>query len=85
MKKEWPDYGWIFLTGYVIGYDVWALKNHQPTLTADLRSSLRHPAKRWPVILAWMLLTFHLFGPEKYDPFWPLEEAVLLMGKKLGW
>jgi len=80
-----PDHGWWLLTAYIVGYDIWAMKNKQPTLTADFRGAICHPIKRLPVILAWGILTVHLFGPEKYDPLKPLEKTLTKIGQRLGW
>jgi len=43
-------------------------------MSTSFRDALSHPIKRWPVIVIWLGLTFHLFDfffPEhikKYEP-----------------
>lgn len=71
---------WLGLTVYVVGVDTLLIiherkgKKEFYTMSTAFRSALAHPVRRWPVIVAWTLLTLHLFDfffPEKirqYDP-----------------
>lgn len=80
MNLQPPHYAWFGLTIYVITADVILIsferrgKDGFYTMSTAFRSGLAHPIHRWPLIMAWTLLTLHLFDfffPEKirqYDP-----------------
>lgn len=55
-------WGWAGLWAFVAGYDIWAIRNDKPTLSETFGVALKHPIKRWPVMLAWGGLTLHLFA-----------------------
>lgn len=61
---------WFGLVFYIVSYDVWAARNQKETLSMAFYNSLKHPIRRWPVILIWVYITAHLFKflPERYDP-----------------
>lgn len=64
--------GWVLLTLFVFGWDFLVAHKHSgETLSHAFNDAARHPAYRWPVSLAWLLTTLHLFGwmPEKVDPY----------------
>lgn len=64
--------GWALLTLFVFGWDFWvAHKRGGETLSHAFKDAAAHPLYRWPVALAWLLTTLHLFGwvPEKVDPY----------------
>lgn len=66
---------WLGLVGYVTSADVVLLnknmkarKNGKPyeryaTMSVCLGDSLEHPIKRWPLSLAWLVVSIHLFSP----------------------
>jgi hypothetical protein len=81
MKLRPAGYCWLGLTIYVIGADLFLLiqerkgKPNYYTMSSAFRDALRHPVRRWPVILMWLLLTFHLFDfffPEKLRQLEPI-------------
>jgi hypothetical protein len=55
-------HGWLGLVGYVIAVDGWLILKGRQTLSSAFYEAVRHPRRRWPVILAWAYLTLHLFG-----------------------
>lgn len=71
---------WLGLTIYVLAADTYLItqefngKTNYYTMSSSFRYALSHPIARWPVILIWLLLTFHLFDfffPEqvrRYEP-----------------
>lgn len=61
---------WIGLTAYVALYDSYAVLSRKDTMSTAFLNAIRHPRRRWPVILTWAYVTAHLFKfiPEKYDP-----------------
>jgi len=71
---------WLGLSIYVVTADTFLIvqerkgKEQYCTMSTSFRYALAHPIKRWPVILIWGLVTFHLFDwffPEqirKYEP-----------------
>lgn len=52
---------WLGLAGYVLAVDVYALMTEKETLSEALGRGLVHPRRRWPVTIAWILTTKHLF------------------------
>lgn len=74
-------YAWLGLTVYVLAADSILIvqeyrgKPNYYTMSSGFRYALSHPVKRWPVILMWLLLTFHLFDfffPASVRRFEPL-------------
>lgn len=61
---------WVGLALYVIGYDVYAIKSGRSTLSAAFFSGFSHKVGRFGVIVAWVMLTGHLFRviPKRFDP-----------------
>lgn len=60
-------YAWLGLTVYVLASDTLLVvqerrgKADYYTMSSSFRYALAHPVRRWPVILMWLILTFHLF------------------------
>jgi len=79
-KIKPAGYCWLGLSLYVVSADMFLIVNERKdsekyyTMSSAFRDALAHPIKRWPVILMWLGLTFHLFDfffPEhikKYEP-----------------
>ena len=55
-------WGWIGLAVYVAAVDAWLIRARQHTLSEVFGDALKHPARRWPVVMAWVAITLHLFG-----------------------
>ena len=93
VKKLSPaGWSWFGLTIYVISADLYLIAQRQKgkmqfyTMSTAFRDSLSHPIKRWPIILIWTYLTFHLFNfffPERIRRLDPLSAlgAVMLSSK----
>lgn len=75
--------GWCWggLVGYVLIADSFLIKKsksgqtHYYTMSTAFRESLAHPIKRWPIMMLWGLLTFHLFDfffPDKVKQYEPI-------------
>lgn len=64
------DKAWFGLVAYIITYDIWAAVTKKETLSTSFYNSLKHPIRKWPVILVWSYITAHLFKliPDKFDP-----------------
>ncbi len=62
--------GWAGLVGFIASYDAYALKTNRETLSGAFHRSIKHPWKRWPVVLLWATVTAHLFHfiPRRWDP-----------------
>lgn len=58
--------GWLGLATYVTLWDLFA----KETLSLGFSDAVRHPKRRWQVILAWVYITAHLFVliPRRVDP-----------------
>lgn len=74
MNLQPPHYAWLGLTAYIVTADIILIsferrgKDGFYTMSTAFRSGLAHPIHRWPLIVAWTLLTLHLFDfffPEK--------------------
>lgn len=61
---------WAGLAAYIVSYDIYAISRKKDTLSMAFYEALKHPVKRWPVILIWTYITVHLFKflPDKFDP-----------------
>lgn len=80
MSVKPAHYAWFGLVVYITAVDIALVslegrgKEEFYTMSTAFRSGLAHPVHRWPLIVAWTLLTLHLFDfffPEKvrqYDP-----------------
>lgn len=78
MKLKPSGYAWLGLVIYVTCIDILLLrlkKRHgQPyrSMSEAFGEALKHPWKRWPIIVSWGVLTLHLFGvfiPDKFEKF----------------
>lgn len=58
--------GWIGLVAYVLAYDLYAIRYGKQTLSSAFYEALKHPQRRWLVIISWAYLTRHLFGLDRY-------------------
>lgn len=58
--------GWLILATFVTAWDVFA----DETLSTAFWRAMQDPKKRWPVIVAWLYITVHLFHilPDRFDP-----------------
>ena len=65
--RRWP---WVWLALGITAYDAFLLSTGSRSLSESFALSVRHPVRRWPTILAWTVLTAHLFAvlPRRYDP-----------------
>lgn len=63
--------GWLILSAYIFGYDTWAISTEHETLSSAFARTVRHPVRRWPTLVAYGVVTLHLFDhlPERFDPF----------------
>jgi len=86
MKPKLRPAGWCWLglTVYVINADAFLIYNERAgrtnyyTMSSAFRDAVKHPRKRWPIILAWLALTLHLFDfiiPIKIRQYDPLRMA----------
>lgn len=62
--------GWGLLAGYIGLYDTWALRTGRETLSSAFGRTIRHPVKRWPILVVYTVITLHLFDrlPPWLDP-----------------
>ena len=72
---------WFGLMIYVVSADTFLLvqefnnKENYYTMSSSFRYALKHPLRRWPLIVMWLILTFHLFDfffPERVRKFEPI-------------
>lgn len=86
-------YAWLGLTMYVIALDSMLIiqerrgKTSYYTMSTGFRYALQHPVKRWPVILMWLFLTFHLFDfffPPSVRRFEPVGAVGRFLGRYLS-
>lgn len=54
--------GWIGCALYVLAFD--SLSNE--TMSTSFRDAVKHPRRRWHLLVAWTLLTLHL-TTERFD------------------
>ena len=61
---------WAGLMGYVVLWDLFAVRTGRETLSTAFYNGLSHPVKRWRVVLLWTYVTAHLLTwiPPKWDP-----------------
>lgn len=88
-------YAWAGLTIYVIVMDsMLIIQEHRGkadyyTMSSAFRYALQHPVRRWPVILMWLFLTFHLFdfffppNIRRFEPFGLAGRAVARLFPRL--
>lgn len=64
------DLAWAGLAGYVVAYDVWAIRTGNETLSSSYFRALQHPIRRWPTVLFAIFIILHLYKvlPPRYDP-----------------
>lgn len=55
-------HGWLGLVVYVVIADGYLIAKGRQTLSSAFAEAVRHPRRRWKVIVAWVYLTLHLFG-----------------------
>lgn len=74
-------WAWVGLVVYIVSADTFLLvqefnnKENYYTMSSCFRYALKHPLRRWPVIIIWLMLTFHLFDfffPERVRRFEPI-------------
>lgn len=90
MRKLRPaTWAWIGLVVYVTTADALLIAAEMRgwsgycTMSSAFKAALERPVKRWQLILAWLLVTLHLFPvvlPERYRPY----EPVGLTGRALS-
>lgn len=63
------DRAWLGLLGYVVAYDMWALRTGRETLSASYYNALTSSMRRYPTVVVWVYLTAHLFRllPQRWD------------------
>jgi len=75
MKLKPSGLAWVGLVVYVTIIDILLLKmkqikgNPYRSMSEAFGEALKHPWKRWPIIISWSVLTLHLFGtfiPDKF-------------------
>ena len=81
MKLRPAGRAWLGLVIYVIAADSYLIIQERRgnvryyTMSSGFRDALKHPIKRWWMILIWIFLTFHLFDfffPEPIRKFEPI-------------
>lgn len=62
--------GWVVIAGFAVLWDVAHIERGE-TLSSAFARAARHPFHRWPLTMAWAVLTLHLYDhlPTRYDPF----------------
>jgi hypothetical protein len=72
-------YGWLVIVLFVVGWDVVAAVTNGESLTFVFRRSVAETAWKWPVLVAIVLMTVHLFLPPRlrqHDPLDRLYERI---------
>jgi hypothetical protein len=82
MKRHRPaSLAWFGLVSYVVVVDVYLItqeingRDGYSTMSTVFKEAVRHPVKRFPLLLAWATLTLHLFPilyPERYYKYEPI-------------
>lgn len=56
--------GWCWVGGAaaVATADVLLIRSGKATMSEVFGDALRHPTRRWAVLMAWLVLSLHLFG-----------------------
>ena len=76
MRLKPSGFAWVGLVAYVTVIDIVLLKMKQSkgypyrSMSEAFGEALKHPWKRWPIIISWFVLTLHLFGtfiPNKFQ------------------
>ena len=71
------DIAWATIAAFVVGYDYWAIKYSNETLSRGFWRALSNPKTRWPAILICTGLYKHLVFPNflpKVDPLYFVAE-----------
>lgn len=68
---------WVGMTVYICSVDGALFATKNKTMSEVFEDSLSHPVKRWPVIVAWGIVTAHLFthGDMKYKRVDPIHHV----------
>lgn len=53
---------WLIMATQVSAMDFWLIYKQKSTMSEVFGAALRHPLRRWPIILSWTILTLHLFS-----------------------
>lgn len=66
---------WLGLAAYVVGVDAALILNGKKTMSQVFEGTLRDPVRKYPVVVAWAIVTGHLFTPvesrmKKLDPIY---------------
>lgn len=62
MRIRPGGWAWIGLAAYIVVADSWLIRRKRETMSVVFGDALRHPAKRMPVVVAWLIITLHLFA-----------------------
>lgn len=72
VKIKKADIGWAVIAAFVAGYDYYAIKTHNETLSRAYWRSLKRPATKWPTIIVTTSLFKHLLFPNFLPQLDPL-------------
>lgn len=67
-KVQPGGWAWIGLVVYVVIADALLIWRKKSSMSKVFNAATVHPVRRWPVIVAWGILTIHLF--EHFFPRW---------------
>lgn len=60
-KSSVGELGWLGLAGYIVMVDCLAWRRNSETMSVAFGKALKHPGHRAATILAWGIVTCHLF------------------------
>lgn len=89
MSRRPATAAWIGLVGYVVAVDSYLIvqeakgRDGYCTMSTAFKDAVRHPVKRLPLVMAWSILTLHLFPilyPERYHKY----EPITLIGRYIS-
>lgn len=84
MRRIWRSgsTGWIALSAGVLAWNATHAHDEAEMLSQAFARGMQHPAGRYAVGAAWMILTLHLFDriPDQYDPLTRLGNYLLTRG-----
>lgn len=83
-QRQLAEYAWLGLCGYIFAVDLALIATGKKSMTEIWEEALRHPIKRWGVILAWGFTTKHLFLRDIFpevDPFHVIGGAAAVLQK----